>query len=154
MFPGYSRGQANSTKTKTPRSRVSISLNYPFYHGNVSIRTYWVDLHEPICPNQWSGKIFCQKSDQPWKKIGKIMKNSAIDSFPWAESESESIEFFPRVVLPRKFPQGCGKFPGFGNKDHDAHQNHYLRIGKVLTYHSNFLDYIPVCSGPICQCGC
>ena len=38
------------------------------------------------------------------EKFGKITKNSAIDSFPQAEYDSETIETFPRVVWVENIP--------------------------------------------------
>jgi hypothetical protein len=38
------------------------------------------------------------------EEIGKIPKNSAIDSFFQAEYDSETIETFPRVVRAGKIP--------------------------------------------------
>jgi hypothetical protein len=38
------------------------------------------------------------------EKIGKNMKNSAIDSFSQAEHDSERMEGFPRAVRAGKIP--------------------------------------------------
>jgi hypothetical protein len=48
--------------------------------------------------------LYGQNFDCPFKKFGKIMKNSAIDSFSQAECKYERIETFPRAVLAGKNP--------------------------------------------------
>jgi hypothetical protein len=48
--------------------------------------------------------LYGQNFDCPLKKFGKIMKNSAIDSFSQAEHKYERSETFPQAVLAEENP--------------------------------------------------